>query len=172
MVVRWDGSVSQSFRVSNGVRQGSLISPHLFALYLDELSKKLDEVKAGCVLGTNRINHLIYADDAVVFSPSVSGRRALMKVCEKYGIENDIIFKPIKFAIMIFGGNKGPVATNPEFCMNGTVIPQVKCNKYLGHMITHNLRDSEDIERQRKKIYQQVNLQLYKKVFRSLQCRH
>ena len=30
--VRWGGNVSNSFAVGNGVRQGSILSPHLFAL--------------------------------------------------------------------------------------------------------------------------------------------
>ena len=32
MQVRWDESLSEPFSVSSGVRQGSVISPHLFAV--------------------------------------------------------------------------------------------------------------------------------------------
>ena len=34
MQVRWDKSLSEPFSVSNGVRQGSVLSPHLFAVIL------------------------------------------------------------------------------------------------------------------------------------------
>ena len=34
MKVRWDHSLSESFHVSNGVRQGGVLSPVLFAVYL------------------------------------------------------------------------------------------------------------------------------------------
>ena len=32
------------------------------------------------------MNHVMYADDLVIFSPSSVGPRALISVCEKYGI--------------------------------------------------------------------------------------
>ena len=36
--VKWGSSTSNYFNVGNGVRQGSILSPYLFALYIDELS--------------------------------------------------------------------------------------------------------------------------------------
>ena len=36
-----------SFSVSNGVRQGGIHSPYLFCVYMDALSKKLNNVNAG-----------------------------------------------------------------------------------------------------------------------------
>ncbi len=36
-VVRWNADLSASFNVSNGVRQGGVLSPILFTVYVDEL---------------------------------------------------------------------------------------------------------------------------------------
>ena len=69
--VRWGNSLSNSFCSSNGVRQGSLLSPVLFALYVDDLSKLLSEAKIGCCVGSLIVNHIFYADDIVLFSPSI-----------------------------------------------------------------------------------------------------
>jgi len=41
MQVKWDTNYSTPFTVTNGVRQGGVLSPHLFAVYLDELSIQL-----------------------------------------------------------------------------------------------------------------------------------
>ena len=45
--------MSDSFSVSNGVRQGGILSPYLFCVYMDDLSKKLNNVNAGCFMGTD-----------------------------------------------------------------------------------------------------------------------
>ena len=67
-----------------------MLSPYLFALYIDDLSVKLNCVKAGCFLGNSRFNHIIYADDLCCFSPSLDGLQDLLNVCSNYAVEHDI----------------------------------------------------------------------------------
>ena len=80
------------FSVSNGVRQGGVLSPYLLALYIDGLSVKLNCVKAGYFLGNSRLIHIIYADDLCCFSPSLDGLQDLLNVCSNYAVEHDITF--------------------------------------------------------------------------------
>ena len=46
--VRWGRASSTPFTVSNGVRQGGVLSPVLFSIYLDELLMKLESLGVGC----------------------------------------------------------------------------------------------------------------------------
>ena len=39
--VRWGTSLSDGFSVTNGMRQGGILSPYLFNVYIDELSDRL-----------------------------------------------------------------------------------------------------------------------------------
>ena len=39
------------------VRQGGILSPYLFCIYVDELSKMLNNVHVGCFVGTMLVNH-------------------------------------------------------------------------------------------------------------------
>ena len=44
----WKGCHSESFSVTNGIRQGSIASPLLFCCYMDELLKELQSQGVGC----------------------------------------------------------------------------------------------------------------------------
>ena len=92
MSVRWGNILSESFNVSNGVRQGGTLFPYLSNLYMDDLSSRLNEIYAGCKIANVIINHLFYADDIVLMSPFHRGLLELLVVCEKYALEHDIKF--------------------------------------------------------------------------------
>ena len=63
MCVRWGNLSSPDFLVGNRVKQGGIISPILFNIYMDDLSMHLNSSGIGGYLGTAFINHLYYADD-------------------------------------------------------------------------------------------------------------
>ena len=92
MKVRWENVSSSPFTVSNGVRQGGVLSPSLFSLYMDDLSRKLDSVQSGCFVGSSLLNHLMFADNLCVFSLSVKGLQKLVNVCKEYAVNNCTIF--------------------------------------------------------------------------------
>ena len=47
MYVRWENIMSNNFSVTNGMRQGRILSPYLLCVYMDDLSNKLNNVNAG-----------------------------------------------------------------------------------------------------------------------------
>ena len=65
--------ISNSFNVTNDVRQGGVLSPQLFNVYIDGLSDILHKSTIGGSLGGKRINHLLYADDLCIVSLSSAG---------------------------------------------------------------------------------------------------
>ena len=50
--------MSSSFSVSNGVREGTVLSPFLFAVYIDDLSRVLYDVIDDCYVGNSCMNHV------------------------------------------------------------------------------------------------------------------
>ena len=157
MCVRWGSLISESFCVSNGVRQGGILSPYLFNIYMDDLSEKLNKCKVGCYVNSMLINHIMYADDIVLISPSTAGLQKLLDICSEFGISHDVKFNSKKSAIMSFESNSIQKINLPIFEMNGEEVKCVSEYCYLGHIIQKDLSDELDIERQRKKLYKQGN---------------
>ncbi|CAL4169424.1 unnamed protein product, partial [Meganyctiphanes norvegica] len=93
--------MSDSFNVSNGVRQGGILSPYLFNIYMNGLSLRLKKHYAGCKMANLIINHLFYADDLALLCPSQRGLQELLEICEKYAHEHDIKFNTKKSVVLI-----------------------------------------------------------------------
>ena len=65
----------------HGVNQGGVLSPHLFNVNMNGLSDILNRVNIGCMINNVRFNHLMYADDTVLISPSARDLQRLILLC-------------------------------------------------------------------------------------------
>ncbi len=91
--IKWGKTTSSFFSISNGVRQGGILSPRLFSLYMDNLTEKLISCRSGCYINDSQsANHVLYADDICLFAPSAAALQDLLNVCYDYGLEHDIKF--------------------------------------------------------------------------------
>jgi len=94
--VLWAGLVSEYFLVSNGDKQGGVISPILFCVYIDDLLLRLSSSAVGCYVGLHFVGALAYADDIVLLAPTPYALRILLQICDSYAAESDINFNPAK----------------------------------------------------------------------------
>ena len=58
--LKWESVFSEFFPVNNGVRQGGIMSPLLFNLYINDLSLRVRSLPVGCYCGDMVVNHLRY----------------------------------------------------------------------------------------------------------------
>ena len=65
--VMWNGTRGYSFNITCGVRQGGVLSPYLFSVYIDDLIKELRQSGHGIYLGRVFVGCVVYADDIVLF---------------------------------------------------------------------------------------------------------
>ena len=89
--VKWCYEVSHNFRVCNGIKQGGVLSPFLFNIYIDVLLERLAESGQGCHIGKIFTECLVYADDVVLLSPTVDALKSMLKICETYSVDFSIV---------------------------------------------------------------------------------
>ena len=184
--VKWSNNISSSFKVVNGVRQGSILSPKLFNAFIDELSTILNNSNVGCHLNNICYNNLMYADDAVLLSPSPSGLQVLLKICEDFAKANDMVYNSKKTFCMCIKSKNKKVTCVPNVVLDGTILKWISDHKYLGVLINEHLKDDEDLKRQMKSIYckgntllrkfgkcsDTVKIQLFQSFCSNLYCAH
>ena len=95
-LVSINGGESEQFRIDSGVRQGSIMSPRLFNVYMDAMMKvKMGMGRRGVrFLEDGRewsLTGLLYADDLVLSGESEDDLRAMVgqfaEVCRRRGLK-------------------------------------------------------------------------------------
>ena len=151
--VKWDNHISDSFNVTNGVRQGGVLSPLLFSVFVDELLEKLKKKGIGCHIDHLFTGALGYADDIILVCPSVTAMNEMIKICENYANEHNILFNGKKSKYLIFGNYK----YNPTIRVNNEPVPRCDNAIHLGHLLdtknTKNALIEESIKGFNKSFY-------------------
>ena len=70
--------------LSAGVRQGGVLSPDLYNIYVDDLIQLLQSSGIGCYIASTFAAALFYADDMCILAPSLKGLQKLLNICGSY----------------------------------------------------------------------------------------
>ena len=132
MSVKVGEQISLSVDVTEGVLQGEVLSPIIFALFLADLS---DFLEYRGIVGVNiscnyDISLLAYADDLVFIATSPAGLKKLLKALHEYCTLNHLTLNPRKSKIIIF--KKGGPKMDTHFYYGNTEIEVVNDYTYLG----------------------------------------
>ena len=156
--VLWDGVRSDSFKTSNGVKQGGVLSPLLFNIYMDDLSILLNQSGIGCHVNDSIINHVMYADDMCLLAPCSTALQKLVNICYDYANEHDILYNAKKSVCMLINSKKFHVRSYPSIRVGSCTLGYVKSCKYLGCLIDEQLCDNDDIQKTLRGIYARGNV--------------
>ncbi len=144
MRASWNGTISDCFEVTNGTKQGAILSCHLFCVYLDQLLIELKQSGYGCRIGNQFTGALGYADDLTLSSPSFSGLQQMVTQCESYGKEYSMQFNAKKTVCMKVSRNG--VQPKNNIVLNGKPLKWVNKAKHLGNWLSSTNSDQEDLK--------------------------
>ena len=135
-VVKWNDKLSDSLKVSNGVKQGGVASTHLFSIYIDPLIDSIRSSKIGCHVGELISNVFAYADDLIILCPTVSGLKKIIIMCEDYGGCFELLFNPGKCYLLIFKCKDLSVNENILIYICGKRVKVVTKEVHLGNVLS------------------------------------
>ena len=149
------GFVSSNFRITNGTRQGSVLSPTLFSVYLDDIIKILRNKGLGCHIAGIWVGATAYADDLALMAPSRETMDKMLNVCDNYAKEHNLVFSTDKNPVkskskcIFMSGKEGSavpenVPTNLQ--LDGKDLPWVATASHLGHEMHQSCSMDHDVK--------------------------
>ena len=123
--------LSQSFSTKSGVKQGCILSPTLFSLFINDLKHNFYESCDQVQIGDRLISCLMYADDIVLLSNSAGGLQkllnSLLQFCQRWNLKVNVA----ETKVIIFT-KSGKVHKGFSFTYDGQTVEIVSEYKYLG----------------------------------------
>ena len=158
--VRWNGALSRCVELLCGVRQGGVLSPVLFALYVDNIIVRLRSAKLGCSILNVYIGCVMYADDLLLLSASVSTLQSMIIICSDEVSYLDMRFNVSKSAV-IRVGKRFKQSCSSLTCDSGS-LTFADTVKYLGIHIVSDFQFTIDIIKLKSRFYAALNSLLSK----------
>jgi hypothetical protein len=128
--VLWEGGVSKDFSVDMGVKQGSPLSPMLFALVIDDVVEEIRKLDVGCWVDGVNFAILVYADDVLILGPTLHCVQKLLDELKERLVERGLEINANKTRAMEVGREKKK--RRGTLWMGEKKIEWVKELRYLG----------------------------------------
>ena len=159
-LVKWGEARSSQFKISNGTRQGAILSPIFWAIYSDPLLRRLRALGLGAHVAGLFMGAVCYADDVLLIAPSRSAMQRMLFEIEVFAEESNILFStdPIpaksKTKCIYVVGNKKNLPKPAPLMLCGRELPYVKQADHLGNLLTEQGDMDQDAVIKRAKFIQ------------------
>ena len=143
--VKVHDKLSDKFGINSGLRQGCVLSPLLFSLYINGVVARLHAGNCGVQCGGDKLPGLLFADDTSLVAQDEGDLKKSLDIlvhwCQEWGVKINVG----KSGIMHMR-KKVVERCEVEYKVDGEVIPMVSSYKYLGCVVDEHLEFREMVE--------------------------
>jgi hypothetical protein len=154
--VKWDNVTSDRVPLLSGVKQGGVLSPILFTLFVDIVLKSLEESNLGCFINYNCYNSFMYADDLILLSISVNDLQMMFNICSNIFSDLDLPINASKSHCLRIGPRFKIPCTALK--IEGVDVNWVETIRYLGVTICQGKSFKCMWNEAKGKFYRSVNI--------------
>jgi hypothetical protein len=129
-----DGEATRDFRIHQGVKQGCILSPLLYSLFVNDAARELEAAGLGVRYKGRWCGIMLYADDIVLLANDGAELQKMIDILVKFSQKWRYHMHPEKSEVMVIG-----VAPKKRtWTLNGKAMKTVTSFKYLGVDIQRN----------------------------------
>lgn len=134
-----DGDKRAHIHPTNGVKQGCPLSPLLFSLYINDISREISEGINGAVMGdgVNGVSHMLYADDLCLTTNSPQEMQTMLNRLRGFAGRKGLVVNTAKSEVLHLNSRSG--SSTPTFLYGEAVLPHQDQFKYLGMLVDKNM---------------------------------
>jgi hypothetical protein len=152
--VRMDGKTEHSWRMKQGLPQGSVLSPLLFLFYIDTVREVIPK----------GVNVSMYADDLALYAlhhqkeVAQAAIQAAVDAVEQWSKNKKLKLNAAKCEVAFFSKDPGEAGWKPQIVLNGTTLTFNGQPTFLGVVFDRTLSFGPQVEVIRKKVGAKCNL--------------
>lgn len=154
-VVNWGESTSPPVKLSTGVRQGSILSPLLFGVFINKLITDMSSSGIGCHIKFVPLNVFLFADDLLIVAPSITSLQLLVDRCICILRNMDMKVNAGKSCCLRVGpGSQQPTA---QIIIDGSPISWSDSLRYLGITFSSGRSLRCELHQKKAKFFGSIN---------------
>ena len=139
--IRWNASHTSPFNITKGVRQGCILSPHLFSIYTEQVMRDSDTDIQGIKVGGRKVSNLRYADDTALCAQGHQEASFLINNVNNVGKEKSLKLNVKKTKTFYIGKEENYVPIQ----IDNEELERVEHFKYLGSNKTSDAYCTKDV---------------------------
>lgn len=144
--IKWNGHISEFFKINQGVRQGGILSADLYKVYVNPLLNRINRTGIGAKIGNIICNTSACADDVTVNATNIEDTQILLNIAEDFAKQERYQLQPTKTnALKIQFSRRQQIETcEQQLQMKGQNIPNAKEATHIGLIQTDTFHQTTD----------------------------